>query len=173
MGEISTLGRYIRPWTFMLKGHSTMTVIFNYYVTQGTYGITNKDNLTFGTGGLATCVGIIAELDTEDLFCGHMDSDVDPKNPDEKIRFKAKVEELLLSTLPIDNVQSIYYCSSGAFASTICIKEKILEMFPNATNKGDLNTNLYVNLSGVVANNQDYNNGSTQVNNGPFTITSL
>ncbi len=149
-----------------------MAITFDYYVAQGTYGITNRANLTFGTGGLATCVGIIATLNSGNNFCGHMDSDVEPRNQEERFQFMKKVGDLLNNTIPVNNVIGVAYSTGGTFASTQCITAKILDMFPGAVDKG-YNTNLYITASGIKADNQQYQNGANLVNNGAFTITSL
>ena len=111
------------------------SVELNFYVTQGFCGVKEglKSSESFGTDGLATCVGIIVKLDDGRIFCGHMEHGYEPSRDDEEIKvFKDKVRCLLKKSIPCtdewyDQAEEVFYCTSGTFRSSKLTVETIKE----------------------------------------------
>ncbi len=50
--------------------------VIPFFVDQGNYAITQPGTTLFGTDGVGTCFGIVADLGGGNVFCGHLDNGI-------------------------------------------------------------------------------------------------
>lgn len=129
-----------------------MSVIsLTYAVKRGAFAIQDRMNLPFGTGNLNGCVGIIATLSDNSHFCAHLDVRQEPGNQSERDQLSQAVESWLTWVIPLANVTSMWYSSSGSLASTFCMIAGIKAACPGA--QGHNRPTLYFSEGGeMVAN---------------------
>ena len=93
------------------------TITVDIQVMPG-FKYTAKSNQSIGTEGCATCVGIIAILNDNTVFCGHIDSELEATKYNQKLRdqvSKATQQLLQNQSLNFNKIKNIY-CVSGSMS---------------------------------------------------------
>jgi hypothetical protein len=144
-------------------------ILINHYVEQGTFAVIDNTKLNFGTAGLGTCVGIIAELENGSNFCAHIDVNArEPRNKQEAYAFEIQVRNLLRVTLPPNFVRVFCTTPGGTLTSKLIVQELSIwcgtKLSPPENKMG-----LYIDATGTHYTNKDYRAVKIEYD-GPCTV---
>ena len=77
-------------------------------VPQGQYNFVDSHH-TIGTQGCGPCIGIVAKLWNDRIFCGHLDSSEIIRNRSDREAYTNKVRRFLRSILNPNMIRELHY----------------------------------------------------------------